>query len=304
MEKYFSYVEGVTETEVGYANGHTANPTYEEVCRGHTGHAETVKVVYECQKIGLEQLLSLFYQSIDPTAVNRQGNDIGPQYRTGIYYTDPKEKSLILQSLAQLQKSYQAPIAVEVGPLRNFWPAEEYHQKYLDRNPLGYCHIGKEKLKAAQKAGREYRRKSQEELAKSLTQMQYEVTQNKGTEPPFRNSYWDQFAEGIYVDITTGEPLFLSSDKFDSGCGWPSFSKPIEPWLLEEFRDSSHGMERIEVRSRTGNSHLGHVFTDGPRERGGLRYCINSSSLRFIPKEKMEEEGYGAYLALLDRGSR
>ena len=304
VEKYFSYVEGVTETEVGYANGHTANPTYEEVCRGHTGHAETVKVVYECQKIGLEQLLSLFYQSIDPTAVNRQGNDIGPQYRTGIYYTDPKEKSLILQSLAQLQKSYQAPIAVEVGPLRNFWPAEEYHQKYLDRNPLGYCHIGKEKLKAAQKAGREYRRKSQEELAKSLTQMQYEVTQNKGTEPPFRNSYWDQFAEGIYVDITTGEPLFLSSDKFDSGCGWPSFSKPIEPWLLEEFRDSSHGMERIEVRSRTGNSHLGHVFTEGPRERGGLRYCINSSSLRFIPKEKMEEEGYGAYLALLDRGSR
>ena len=304
VEKYFSYVEGVTETEVGYANGPTANPTYEEVCRGHTGHAETVKVVYECQKIGLEQLLSLFYQSIDPTAVNRQGNDIGPQYRTGIYYTDPKEKSLILQSLAQLQKSYQAPIAVEVGPLRNFWPAEEYHQKYLDRNPLGYCHIGKEKLKAAQKAGREYRRKSQEELAKSLTQMQYEVTQNKGTEPPFRNSYWDQFAEGIYVDITTGEPLFLSSDKFDSGCGWPSFSKPIEPWLLEEFRDSSHGMERIEVRSRTGNSHLGHVFTDGPRERGGLRYCINSSSLRFIPKEKMEEEGYGAYLALLDRGSR
>ena len=134
--------------------------------------------------------------------------------------------------------------------------------------------------------------------------MQYEVTQNKGTEPPFRNSYWDQFAEGIYVDITTGEPLFLSSDKFDSGCGWPSFSKPIEPWLLEEFRDSSHGMERIEVRSRTWNSHLGHVFTDGPRERGGLRYCINSSSLRFIPKEKMEEEGYGAYLALLDRGSR
>lgn len=184
VEKYFSCVDGVTETEVGYANGHTENPTYEEVCRGHTGYAETVKVVYECQKVELEQLLFLFYQIIDPTAVNRQGNDIGPQYRTGIYYTDPKEKPLIMQSLAQLQKSYQAPITVEVGPLRNFWPAEEYHQKYLDRNPSGYCHIGKDKFEAARKAKREYRRKSQDELAKILTQMQYEVTQNKGTEPP------------------------------------------------------------------------------------------------------------------------
>ncbi|MFQ9801062.1 MAG: peptide-methionine (R)-S-oxide reductase MsrB [Clostridia bacterium] len=174
-----------------------------------------------------------------------------------------------MQSLAQLQNPHQAPIAVEVGPLRNFWPAEEYHQKYLDRNPLGYCHIGKEKLKAAQKAGREYRRKSQEELAKSLTQMQYEVTQNKGTEPPLGILTGINSRKGSMWISPQGSHFFSPRIKFDSGCGWPSFSKPIEPWLLEEFRDSSHGMERIEVRSRTGNSHLGHVFTDGPRKGVG-----------------------------------
>lgn len=300
VEKYFSCIEGVVETEAGYANGDTENPTYEEVCERHTGHAEAVRVVYESEKVRLERLLDLFYQIIDPTSIDRQGNDRGPQYRTGIYYSDEADRPIIIQSLVRLQRLYEKPLAVEAEPLRLFCPAEEYHQKYLDKNPSGYCHIGRDRFEAARNANRRYHSKSQEELARTLTKMQYEVTQNRGTEPPYRNQYWNQFQEGIYVDITTGEPLFLSTDKFDSGCGWPSFAKPIASSSLTEIQDESHGMERTEVRSRLGDSHLGHVFSDGPIERGGLRYCINSSSLRFVPKDKMAAEGYQEYLPLLE----
>ncbi len=144
-----------------------------------------------------------------------------------------------------------------------------------------------------------YKVKTKEELKNSLNKMQYDVTQNSSTEPPFRNEYYDNFKEGIYVDITTGEPLFVSTDKFESGCGWPSFSKPINPALINELTDTSYGMKRTEVRSKLGDAHLGHVFNDGPKELGGLRYCINSASLKFIPKEKMEEEGYGELLGLI-----
>jgi peptide methionine sulfoxide reductase msrA/msrB len=247
-------------------------------------------------------LLALFYKAIDPTSLNRQGNDVGRQYRTGIYYTDPEDLSDITRSINRLKKDYNKPIAVEVMPLRNYYPAEEYHQKYLDKNPGGYCHISPGLFEAAKQAvvdPFEYQKPDEENLRNKLSPIQYDVTMNNGTEPPYRNEYWDLFKEGIYVDIVTGEPLFTSKDKFE-GCGWPSFSKPIDPEGIRSNKDFSHGMIREEVRSRVGDIHLGHVFPDGPKASGGLRYCINSAALRFIPKEKMEEEGYGKYLSLLE----
>jgi len=301
-EKYLENIPGVLSTEVGYANGDTENPTYEEVCRKNTGHAEAVKVEYDDNKIGLPFILDLYYDVINPISKNRQGGDIGTQYRTGIYFTDEKDEEAILASIDSLQKGYNEKIAIEVKPLANYYKAEEYHQKYLDKNPGGYCHIGVDKFEKAEKAvdtSKKYVKKTWDELKASLNEMQFDVTQNNGTEPPYRNEYFDTFEEGIYVDITTGEPLFLSDDKFESGCGWPSFSRPIDSKLIKNITDRSHGMMRTEVRSSNGDAHLGHVFEDGPADQGGLRYCINSASLRFIPKEKMEEEGYGEYLSIL-----
>lgn len=301
MEKYIASVSGVISTQAGYANGCTANPSYEEVCHKNTGHAETVKVEYDPGTVSLEFLLELYYEAIDPTSVNRQGGDRGVQYRTGIYYADEKDFAIIEGSIKELQKRYDKPIAIEVKPLENFYPAEEYHQKYLDKNPGGYCHIPPDKFRKAAQARvnpASYPLPEEEVLRKTLTQAQYEVTQNSATEPPFRNEYHNHFKPGIYVDITTGEPLFASTDKFESGCGWPSFSKPIDPNVIREKTDHSHGMMRTEVRSRAGNAHLGHVFDDGPRASGGQRYCTNSASLRFIPKEDMEREGYGYLVEL------
>lgn len=303
MEKYIASVRGVLGTQVGYANGTTENPTYEEVCRRDTGHAETVRVVYDPKTATLDFLLELYYDAIDPVSVNKQGGDTGPQYRTGIYFTDEADRPVIENSVARLQKRYSRPIAVEVAPLRNFYPAEGYHQKYLDKNPGGYCHIGRDKFEKAARAfidPASYPAPDASELRETLTPLQYEVTQRSATEPPFRNEFHGTFKPGIYVDVTTGEPLFSSTDKFESGCGWPSFSKPIDPNVVREKRDASHGMLRTEVRSRSGDAHLGHVFTDGPAKSGGLRYCINSASLRFIPKENMEREGYGYLLGLIN----
>ena len=316
LEKYLSLLEGVSETEVGYANGKTPCPTYEDVCYKGTGHAETVKVTYRPEKISLEFLLNQYYRAIDPTSVNRQGNDRGTQYRTGIYFTDPAEEAVIRRSIAELQKTLEKPVAIEVTPLLQYCAAEDYHQKYLEKNPGGYCHIGPPLFASAQKArdprnqetqeppaqdaGPVFTLPSKEDLRAALTPLQYEVTQNNATEPPFRNPYFDEHREGIFVDVTTGEPLFSSKDKFDSGCGWPSFTRPLEDRLVYEKRDTTHGMIRREVRSRLGDAHLGHVFEDGPRDRGGLRYCINSASLRFIPKEEMEREGYGRWMSWLE----
>ncbi|HEX3027699.1 MAG TPA: peptide-methionine (R)-S-oxide reductase MsrB [Clostridia bacterium] len=302
MEKYIASIRGVQSTQVGYANGKTEHPTYEEVCYRNTGHAETVHVIYDPGIVSLDFLLQLYYESIDPVSVNRQGGDSGTQYRTGIYFISEEDRPVIERSIALLQKRYEKPIAIEVKPLSCFSPAEEYHQKYLDKNPDGYCHIRKDKFEKAAKAVVDpaaYPAQGADVLRKNLTPAQYEVTQNSATEPPFQNEFYNAFKPGIYVDITTGEPLFASNDKFESGCGWPSFSKPVDPNVIREKTDTSHGMMRTEVRSRTGNAHLGHVFSDGPKNLGGLRYCINSASLRFIPKEDMESEGYGYLLGLI-----
>jgi peptide methionine sulfoxide reductase msrA/msrB len=295
-EKYIGSIRGVLETQVGYANGKTENPTYEDVCRNDTGHAETVKVVYDPKIVPLDFLLSLYYEAIDPTSLNRQGNDRGVQYRTGIYYTDLADSPVIEASLGGLRKRLGKPVAIEGKPLLNFYPAEEYHQKYLDKNPGGYCHIGRDKIKRAESAvvsPSGYTAPGRDALKEKLSPAQFEVTQNSATEPPFKNEFWDQYKPGIYVDVTTGEPLFSSTDKFESGCGWPSFTKPVDPAVVREKSDTSRGMVRTEVRSRAGDAHLGHVFPDGPKDKGGLRYCINSAALRFIPKEHMDREGYG-----------
>lgn len=302
MQKYFDSIPGVVSTEVGYANGKTLNPSYEEVCKKDTGHAETVKVVYDGEKLSLRFLLGLYFEAIDPISVNRQGGDSGTQYRTGIYYTEDKDRAVAEGLLQQLQRRYESPLAIELKPLENFSSAEEYHQKYLDKNPGGYCHIGKNKFSYAARAVVDaglYRKKEADALQKELTPLQFEVTQHAATEPPFQNEWFDSGEPGIYVDVTSGEPLFSSADKFDSGCGWPSFSKPIDPGVVRERQDLSHGMRRTEVVSRVGGAHLGHVFADGPEKLGGMRYCINSASLRFVPRGEMEKEGYGYLLPLL-----
>lgn len=301
-EHFMQQIRGVKSTEVGYANGTIKDPTYEQVCTGNTGAAETVKVTYDPQEVKLDLLLQLYFKTIDPTSLNRQGGDRGTQYRTGIYYTDKEDLPVIESAIAGLAKNYEKPIVVEVKPLSNFYGAEAYHQDYLDKNPGGYCHISPDLFDFAKKANAEhvYKKPDDATLRSKLTAEQYAVTQKSATEKPFQNAYWDEFREGIYVDITTGEPLFVSTDKFESGCGWPSFSKPIQKNLISERQDLSHGMKRIEVRSDVGDAHLGHVFNDGPADKGGLRYCINSAALRFIPKDKMKEEGYTDYLYLLE----
>jgi peptide methionine sulfoxide reductase msrA/msrB len=297
LERYFSLVPGVEETRVGYANGSTANPSYEEVCAG-SGHAETVAIRYRSEAVSLEELLELFYRVIDPTAINRQGPDRGVQYRTGIFYEDPEDRKPILRSLERLQRRYHKPLAVEVKPLARFDPAEAYHQRYLERNPGGYCHIPPEAFDWARRGAGRYRRQTPEELRERLTDLQYRVTQQGETEQPFSSPYCRAEREGIYVDVTTGEPLFATTDQFDSGCGWPSFAKPIQGAAMVKVPDHSHGMTRTEVRSSAGDAHLGHVFHDGPPVLGGQRYCINGAALRFIPREELAAEGYGKYVEI------
>ena len=302
-EHFIKQIHGVIDTQVGYANGSTSCPTYEDVCRHGTGHAETVKVVYNKAIAPLEFILDLYFKTIDPASFNRQGNDVGTQYRTGIYYTEEADLAAIRVSVTALEKRMGTAALIEVLPLENFYPAEQYHQDYLEFNPGGYCHINPELFELAKNAKPtpSFMKQDASALKKALTPLQYEVTQNAATERPFVNEYWDKFEDGIYVDITTGEPLFVSSDKFESGCGWPSFSRPIDSSLIDERIDKAHGMVRTEVRSTSGEAHLGHVFDDGPLESGGLRYCINSASLRFVPKIQMTIEGYGAWLYLFDK---
>ena len=293
LEEYFSRIEGIKKTTVGYANGQVESTNYQLIHQ--TDHAETVHLIYDEKRISLREILLYYFRVIDPLSVNKQGNDVGRQYRTGVYYTDQADKAVIEQVFAEQEKQLGQKIAVELEPLCHYVLAEDYHQDYLKKNPGGYCHINVNDAYQPLVDPGQYEKPTDVELKEQLTEEQYQVTQHSATERPFHNAYNATFEEGIYVDVTTGEPLFFAGDKFESGCGWPSFSRPIARDVLKYYEDKSHGMERIEVRSRSGNAHLGHVFTDGPESAGGLRYCINSAALRFIPKEKMEAEGY-AYL--------
>jgi len=303
VEAYLARVYGVAEVISGYANGKTENPTYEDVCYRNTGHAEAVHVYYDPDRVDLKGLLTSFFKIIDPTVLNRQGNDTGSQYRTGIYYQDTEDLTIINDVIKEQQKNYQKPIITEGQPLKNFSPAEEYHQEYLEKNPGGYCHIDFSSLedqKAIQVDPTLYPKPDDETLRKTLTQEQYAVTQLNDTEHAFSNMYWDNHEQGLYVDVVTGEPLFSSRDKFDSGCGWPSFTKPLVPEVIINQKDATFGMVRTEVRSRVGNSHLGHVFDDGPADKAGKRYCINSASIRFLPLGQMKEQNYGQFISLVE----
>ncbi len=298
LEKFMSLIDGVDEVISGYANGDKENPTYEEVCRGKLNFRECVKVKYSF--VNLETLLFAFFRVIDPTVINRQGMDMGSQYQTGIYYTDEASKEII-DKVVNIEKKRFERFCVEIRPLVNFYPAEEYHQKYLIKNPNGYCHIGRDMFELAKniKVMAKYALPSEAEIKNKLTDLQYEVTQNKQTERPFENEYYNFNRKGIYVDIVTNEPLFTSKDKFQSSCGWPAFSKPIDPSVTVYKEDYSYGMHRIEVLSRSGNTHLGHMFENDPESDNGIRFCINSASLKFIPYEEMDED-YQEYKYLLD----
>ena len=293
VEAYMSRVYGVAEVTSGYANGNTSQPTYQEI--GRTGHAETVHVRYDPERVSLEELLFHFFRIIDPTIENRQGNDIGTQYRTGIFFENQEDRLIIDDFVREEQQKYPLKIVTEVELLQGFYLAESYHQNYLEKNPGGYCHIQLNDILDIPPVidPNRYSQPEDKELAAYLHPLVFEVTRLDGTEPPFANAYWDNHEKGLYVDAITGEPLFLSAHKFDSGTGWPSFTQPILLDVVTTHTDLSRGMIRTEVRSRVGDNHLGHVFRDGPSLQGGLRYCINSAALRFVSIADMDQEGYG-----------
>lgn len=297
IEAYMEKIYGVKDATSGYANGKTDKTNYQII--GSTDHAETVHITYDANKISLEKLLKYYFQVIDPTSINKQGNDRGRQYRTGIYYQNEQDKAVILKEIATLQAKYKDKIQVNVEPLKHYILAEEYHQDYLKKNPNGYCHIDLNQANKVIIDPNDYPKPSDAELKAKLTPLQYSVTQKKNTERSFSNKYWDNKEPGLYVDITTGEPLFSSAHKYDSGCGWPSFTQPIDKDVVTYEKDTSFNMVRTEVLSRNGKAHLGHVFDDGPKDKGGLRYCINSAAIKFIPLDQMEKENYGYLINLV-----
>ncbi|SDD92818.1 peptide methionine sulfoxide reductase msrA/msrB [Paenibacillus sp. UNCCL117] len=298
----FEEMPGIVSIVSGYTGGHTENPTYQEVCTDTTGHTEAVQITFDPALFPYEELVELYWRQIDPTDAGGQFCDRGSSYRTAIFYHTEEQREIAEASKQRLQDSgrFDQPIVTPILPAEVFYPAEEYHQDYHKKNPLRY------KMYRRGSGRDDYLKQhwntdqDKAELRDRLTPMQWKVTQENGTEPAFHNEYWDNHQEGLYVDIVSGEPLFSSRDKFDSGCGWPSFTKPLSAGLIEEKQDYSHFMIRTEVRSRKADAHLGHVFNDGPPELGGLRYCINSASLRFIPKEDLEKEGYGRYASWFD----
>lgn len=301
IERYIQAISGVRSTQVGYAQSTVERPTYDQVCSGSTDAVECVEVVYDLQMVSLRTLVLLFLDVIDPFSVDQQGNDKGRQYRSGLYWqqgnrAQETEFTKALSELADRKGTY--PV-VEVEELRNFYAAEDDHQDYLLKHPGGYCHIPMEKIAGVSK------RQHFIEQIWDLDPLAFQVTQRAATERPFENAYDTNFRPGIYVDRISGQPLFSSADKFDAGCGWPSFSQPIDATVLSEHQDFKlFGHPRTEVRSALSDSHLGHVFADGPADTGGLRYCINSASLTFIPLEAMEEQGYGDYIKLVEQSAQ
>jgi peptide methionine sulfoxide reductase msrA/msrB len=311
MEPPFEQLEGVIDVVSGYTGGHVENPTYQQVIAGDTGHYEAVQVTYDPEIISYQDLLYVYWRQIDPTDDGGSFVDRGSQYRSAIFYHDTGQKRAAERSKTELDQSgrYEDPIVTEILPAETFYLAEEYHQDYFKKKTLQYkgyrAGSGRDQYiervwgDDTQLPEEEYQQPSQEELKARLTDLQFYVTQQDGTEPAFQNEYWDNKAEGIYVDVVSGQPLFSSTDKFKSGTGWPSFTRPIEADVLVEHQDNSLGMTRVEVRSSLSDSHLGHVFPDGP-EPTGLRYCINSAALEFIPKAELADRGYGEYLDLFE----
>jgi len=304
MEKLMQSIPGVLDAVSGYANGTgEQDANYQTVCSGKTGFRETVRVTYDPARVSLDQLLFAYFETIDPTAVNRQGHDIGTQYQAGVYYTDA-ESQHTAERIFAIERARTPGFSVELGPLVNFFEAEEYHQDYLDKNPGGYCHIPFAKIAQLSKgtidAGR-YTKPDDADIRAKLSPEQFAVTQKSATERPFTSEFFGSSERGLYVDVVTGEPLFTSENKYQSSCGWPSFTKPVEPSVVIERGDDSHGMRRVEVRSRAGDSHLGHVFDGDPESPNGVRYCINGASLRFIPFEELDAQGYGYLKDKFDR---